>query len=247
MSPEQEDVLIDLLRQVKEVLDEHNIDFWLDCGTLLGAVREDKFLDWEHDIDLGACQEKMTDTAKILISKELHNRKFVVASFENYIHIEKETFHADINLYHLCDGKAVMSRSGPVSLFDRFLYYLSMVISSPHDLKLDPGGTTFTKRLIKASLVKISLALPSLLRKPIYKIVATVYTNICVKDVSWVIPSDYFINLSTIKFYGMEFKVPAKKEEYLAYRYGEDWRTPRRGWTTNKDDGAVRSLDKKEP
>ena len=49
----RENNLIDLLRQVKEVLDKYNIEFWLDCGTLLGAVREGKFLAWEHDIDLG--------------------------------------------------------------------------------------------------------------------------------------------------------------------------------------------------
>ena len=56
----QENTLIDLLRQIKEVLNKHNIEFWLDCGTLLGAVREGKFLEWEHDIDLGAGKKKLS-------------------------------------------------------------------------------------------------------------------------------------------------------------------------------------------
>ncbi len=36
MHQEIENNLIYLLHQLKEVLDEHNIEFWLDCGTLLG-------------------------------------------------------------------------------------------------------------------------------------------------------------------------------------------------------------------
>jgi len=51
--------------------------------------------------------------------------------------------------------------------------------------------------------------------------------------------SKYFILLSRIRLYTMEFRVPAKTEEYLAYRYGEDWRVPKSDWTTNRDDGAI--------
>lgn len=40
-------------------------------------------------------------------------------------------------------------------------------------------------------------------------------------------------------FYGMEFKVPAETEEYLAYRYGKNWRTPKRDYVYYKDDGAI--------
>jgi len=43
-----------------------------------------------------------------------------------------------------------------------------------------------------------------------------------------------FTNLSVIKFYGMEFKVPAKTEEYLSYRYGKDWRIPPKGLGNRK-------------
>ena len=38
-----EDVAIDALRQVKEVFDEYGIEYWLDYGTLLGAIRDGKF------------------------------------------------------------------------------------------------------------------------------------------------------------------------------------------------------------
>ena len=115
MLKEVENALIDLLRQVKEVLNKHNIEFWLECGTLLGAVREGKFLVWEYDIDLGAWQEKITDVIKTSILKELRNKNFAVKVFKNYIHIGEETTHADINLYHMSNDKAIMLRYGPKS------------------------------------------------------------------------------------------------------------------------------------
>ena len=58
MLTEQENSLISLLWQVKEVLDTHNIELWLECGALLGAVRNGKIIPWQDDIDLGAWQEK---------------------------------------------------------------------------------------------------------------------------------------------------------------------------------------------
>ena len=37
----------------------------------------------------------------------------------------------------------------------------------------------------------------------------------------------------------MEFNVPAKTEEYLSYRYGNDWRVPKKNWDTVGDDGGI--------
>ena len=52
-------------------------------------------------------------------------------------------------------------------------------------------------------------------------------------------PDRYFANLGSIKFYDMEFKVPADAKEYLAYRYGEDWHIPRKEWGGYDEDGVI--------
>ena len=45
--------MADLLIQTTTVLQEANIEYWLDKGTLLGIERDEGLIPWEYDVDLG--------------------------------------------------------------------------------------------------------------------------------------------------------------------------------------------------
>ena len=45
------------LKKIKDILDQEDIIFWLDFGTLLGAVREKDFIEHDIDIDFGIMYE----------------------------------------------------------------------------------------------------------------------------------------------------------------------------------------------
>ena len=42
---------ISVIRSVITYLNEENISYWVTNGTLLGLVRDGKFLDWDDDFD----------------------------------------------------------------------------------------------------------------------------------------------------------------------------------------------------
>ena len=42
-----------LLTKTSRILTRHNVEYWLDKGTLLGVHRDDGLLPWEYDVDLG--------------------------------------------------------------------------------------------------------------------------------------------------------------------------------------------------
>ena len=83
-----EAIAVDNLRQVKTILDEYRINYWLDIGTLLGAVRDGKIISWDHDIDLGTWCEQVSDI--VSACRELRNQEFEIRLSRNYVNIEKE-------------------------------------------------------------------------------------------------------------------------------------------------------------
>lgn len=66
----------EVLNFVANVCDKYNIEYWIDWGTLLGAVRHDGFLPWDDDIDLGMMRKDFERFIEVFDS-ELKNHNLV--------------------------------------------------------------------------------------------------------------------------------------------------------------------------
>ena len=88
------------MREIKEVFDKTDLDYWLDGGTLLGAVRDGKILEWDGDVDLGTWYDDARQIAFVL--PDFEKREFQVYKpglSKNTVFVWKSGCKVDINLY----------------------------------------------------------------------------------------------------------------------------------------------------
>lgn len=90
------------LMRIKTTLEENNVTFWLDFGTLLGAIRVSGFLSHDCDMDLGAFASQAE-----LVSKAIKYDPMFVVSHEYLVNdslaqlsFEYKGLNIDIAFYH---------------------------------------------------------------------------------------------------------------------------------------------------
>lgn len=61
-----QDLEVELLTFIDNICNKHDLDYWLDYGTLLGAKRHEGFVPWDDDIDLGMMRSDFNELFPIL-------------------------------------------------------------------------------------------------------------------------------------------------------------------------------------
>lgn len=67
--------LLEMLLELDRICKKYNIKYWLEGGTLLGAIRHNGFIPWDDDIDVSMFREDYK-LLKSVIKEELSDKYF---------------------------------------------------------------------------------------------------------------------------------------------------------------------------
>ena len=237
----KEEKIVENLKDIKEIFDKHDIHCWLDWGTLLGAIRNGKIIEWDHEVDLGVMKGDFNKIDSIL--SEIKERGFFIKKAPisaTELTFRRFGYGVDIWLYYPINQNSLSTPYYELSknMIAHILWLLWRVLVPGYG-KADLPKKGF--KLIVALLIKYFLFLfPRKIKESFAKLIKKILIkNNYIVSKQAVVPKDYFETFKTIRFYGMIFNVPFSSERYLEYKYGKSWRVPIKEWDF-KEDGAVK-------
>ncbi|MDD3876068.1 MAG: LicD family protein [Bacteroidales bacterium] len=116
------------LSEVLNVIDSVGIDYWIEYGTLLGAVRDKTIIPWDSEFDMGIWYSDYEKNKEFLLNKfnELGFKiDFSSKDRVKLIHKTSEigAYTIDIHTYHVLEDIAFVSCSRfKKSFYNKFIY-----------------------------------------------------------------------------------------------------------------------------
>jgi hypothetical protein len=196
------------LATVVAILRSRGIFFWLDQGTLLGAVRDGAPIPWDGDLDLSCWHADFSRLADLM------------GEFEG------AGFYFELHEYKDC---AFLARGEGRTIEIAGQRRDQGFVIRQNALPRNRGWERLVKRGLAALPRSVFFALRAFGRRTFRR-----------SPVVFKTPERFFSSFRTISFLGVEgLPAPRDAEGYLAFKYGADWKVPRKEWDYSRDDGSV--------
>lgn len=224
----------EILRIFDEVCQKHNLQYWLDFGTLLGAVRHQGFVPWDDDMDVAMPRKSYNQLFDIL-EEEFKGTDLYVFG--------KEKSYFDWNPFVRIGYKDTFLN---LDVFPYDFYYKKVQTQEDKDIlqqKMTEGREFFNQhypipdeneekltelRKIMSDYTANTVCENKIAEKPYEQTKPTIFKGL--EDWAYFRPFYYdydtIFPLRKLSFEGREYYAPAQYDKYLTYIYGNYMQFP---------------------
>ena len=241
----------EIAKEVKRVCEKNKIAYFLDSGTLLGAVRHHGFIPWDDDMDLGMLRDQYEMFLKAAVrdldkkfqlvewkSSNGYPRPFCKIVKKNTIYLEegaKESeyergIYIDIFPYDVFPNKADSIQKRQINLYKAVIRNQCGIKTWVSNGKINKGK--YLKNLpitLLSHLIDRNSAI-SRYEKSAIKHNGENSEYYYPQGVSgygrWIIPRKCLQNYEVLEFEGEMFSVPSDYDAFLKHAYGDYMKLP---------------------
>ena len=220
------------LKSLIEILTENKINYWICHGTLLGIIRDKQLIPWDHDIDIGVIENKITRKIFPLIMKSKGFKSIKKTFLENdgmMKFVRKGGREVDINFHKINKNNktAYVKWYVPKNLLMKIIDALSFAKSYKGE------GYKFVNTF--GIFEKFFLRLKKIL----------VQNHLFYSYAGYSHDLKYVLNLKKLYFFNLKIFVPKDSNGYLRELYGDKWRIPKKKYNWAKHSPSTITFNKK--
>lgn len=234
-------IQLEILKYVAKFCDENNINYFLDSGTLIGAVRHKGYIPWDDDIDIGMLRSDYDKFMSMFNASNNQYEAWSVENHENYIYpickvMDKTTVlyelgqticvNIDIFVYdNAPDNDKVLTK-----MYDKRDRLRFWHVQRNYDYAHSGGGVrksmiTFVKLLLKF-FPKNYFAKKIIKNSQKYSSQSTQWVGNFFAKARIKINKDIFERYDLMEFEGDLYKVPSGYDTWLKAFYGDYMKLP---------------------
>ena len=245
-----QNIMITILRDIDYICRENNINYWIESGTLLGAVRHGGFIPWDDDIDISMLRADYNKFIKIaeeklpkdLYIENMYNKSNIDYQWSKVRHKNSEFIEypelkdhggifVDIFPYDYCNNKnkRMINKKNKLRIIYKFIFYSNKLFSKPYFKNINRNFKILLGKIYTAiSSNKDYESINNKLKNKVKFIDELEETNkitygvevICFKEYLYI---DDIFPLKEIEFENIKVKCPKNNHNCLKNFFGEDY------------------------
>lgn len=228
----KERIWLKALDCIKEAFEQNSCRYFLDTGTLLGAIRDKQFIPWDNDIDIGVVDCENISICIKNICDYMYRHGYNVTATNHEIDVFDDTgiLNLGVKFYDHESGEYKTSFGKVCGSPTMHMLYnsLSNIIIYKRGY-----GAYYIKSIFSSFLRIIGPIIPKCLIDYLDRKSNVINQSLTIPDVLLNSFSDYI-------FYNNQYKVPTNYTDYLEYRYGKGWSKPNPNYNYITDDNAIK-------